>query len=237
MTQIRSVEGSVVFVTGASGGLGQQWVTQFLERGAVKIYAAGRTQRDWNDERVVPVHLDVTDEESIVDAMRVAGDTTVLVNNAGATLWEPISTVEPDLLRRAFDVNFFGPVALARHMAPVLKVNGGGAVIDVLSVLSWLAKSAGYSAAKAAMWSATNSLRIELLEQRTHVLGLFMGYVDTPMTASLDVPKISAQEVVAVTLDGLEQGAYEVLADAVSAKVRAALGQPLEALYPELAKQ
>ena len=236
MTRTTSIEGAVALVTGASGGLGQQWVAELLERGAAKVYAAGRTQREWGDERVVPVRLDLTDEHSIDELAALATDVTVLINNSGVSLREGISAVESEALRHAFEVNFFGPLALSSHMAPALRANGGGAIVNVLSVLSWVARAAGYSAAKAALWSATNSLRVELLDQGTHVLGLFMGYVDTPMIASLDVPKLDAREVVVAALDGLEQGKYEVLADAISVKVRAALGQPLEALYPQLAK-
>jgi NAD(P)-dependent dehydrogenase (short-subunit alcohol dehydrogenase family) len=234
--RVTTIEGAVALVTGAGGGLGQQWVDQLLKRGGVKVYAAGRTPRKWTDARVVPMRLDVTDEDSIAEAIPQAADTTILVHNAGIPLREPISTVDPGLLRRAFDVNFFGPVALTQYMAPVLKNNGGGAVVNVLSALSWTARSGGYSAAKAAMWSATNALRVELLDQHTHVLGLFVGYVDTPMTTALDVPKLNPQDVVAAALDGLESDQYEVLVDEVSKKARHALGQPLEALYPELAR-
>lgn len=229
------IDGATVLITGAGGGLGRQWVDQVLSRGAIKVYAATRSGLEWEDPRVFPLRLDVTDENSLAEAAAIASDANIVVNNAGIPLYEPISIVSPDKLRQVFDVNFFGAVAVARHFSPHLKTNGGGAVVNVLSVLSWYARSGGYSAAKAALWSATNSLRLELLSQGTHVLALHMGYVDTPMTAGIEVPKSGAGEIIRAALDGLEAGENEVLADDIARKIRGRLSEPLTALYPELA--
>lgn len=228
------LEGSIVLVTGAGGGLGRQWVDQLLSRGAAKVYATTRSRVEWEDARVVPLRLDVTNEDSIAAAAEYASDTNIVVNNAGIPLYGPVSTASTNMLRDVFEVNFFGSVAVARHFVPHLGANGGGAIVNVLSVLSWYARSGGYSAAKAALWSATNSLRLELIPQGTHVLALHMGYVDTPMTAGIEAPKSSAEEIVRVALDGLESGENEVLADATARKVRESLSAPLSALYPEL---
>lgn len=229
-----SIEGSVVLVTGAGGGLGRQWVSQALLKGATKVYAATRSATEWENPRVFPLRLDVTDQNSLTEAAATAMDANIVINNAGVPLYGPISTAAPTQLRSVFDVNFFGALEVAQQFAPILKANGGGAIVNVLSVLSWYARSGGYSAAKAALWSATNSLRLELLPQGTHVLALHMGYVDTAMTSGIDAPKTSADEIVRIALNGLEAGEHEVLADVTAQKIRSALGKPLSALYPEL---
>jgi NAD(P)-dependent dehydrogenase (short-subunit alcohol dehydrogenase family) len=229
-----SLANSVVFVTGASGGLGMQWVEQSIDRGAAKVYAADIAPRDWESDRVVPVELDVTDQASIDRAAALAGDTTILINNAGISLRDPITKVAAAALRRAFEIDFFGGVFMAQRFAPILARHGGGAIVNVVSAMSWIAWSGGYSAAKAAFWSATNSMRLELLPQKTHVLALHMGYVDTPMTVNISQPKVAADAVIRLALDGLEAGEYEVIGDDITRQIRVNLGKSLTELYPEL---
>lgn len=229
-----NLSGAVVLVTGANGGLGREFVSQALRRGAAKVYASARNPREWEDARVVPLALDVNDSASIAAAQAAAADTTVLINNAGASGPGAISTSSVDDIRALFETNVFAPIALVQAFAPSLASNGGGAIIDVHSALSWLASGGAYSASKAAFWSVTNSLRIELLPQGTQVLGAHLGYTDTPMTANVTAPKGDPAEVVAAIYDGLEAGAHEVLADETSRQLRAALSAPLEAVYPEL---
>lgn len=226
---------AVVLVTGANGGLGREFVAQALARGARTVYAAARRPRGWDDARVVPLTLDVTDRSSVQQAAATATDVTVLVNNAGASAGAPVLTIPLSDVRAVFETNVFGPLALAQAFAPVLARNGGGAIVDIHSALSWYAAGGAYSASKAAFWSFTNSLRSELVGQGTQVVGAHLGYTDTPMIADLDVPKSRPQDVVAAILDGLERGEHEVLADETSVQIKAALSAPLEALYPELA--
>jgi NAD(P)-dependent dehydrogenase (short-subunit alcohol dehydrogenase family) len=228
------VSDGVVLVTGANGGLGTEFVRQALERGATRVYATARTPRQWEDPRVVPLALDVTDPDSLAAAAAVATDVSVVVNNAGAANG---ATVMADsvALRELFDVNFFGPLAVTEAFAPTLAANGGGALLNVLSVLSWIGIGDGYSATKAALWSATNTQRLALAGNGTLVTALHLGYTDTPMTAGLDVAKNDPADIVAQAYDGLEAGDHEVLADEVSIRTRTALGGPLGALYPQLA--
>jgi NAD(P)-dependent dehydrogenase (short-subunit alcohol dehydrogenase family) len=229
-----SLAKSVVFVTGASGGLGTQWVEQSLDRGAAKIYAADIAPRQWESDRIVPVELDVTDQASIDRAATLAGDTTILINNAGISLRDPITTVAATALRRVFDIDFFAGVFMAQRFAPILGRNGGGAIVNVVSAMSWIAWSGGYSAAKAAFWSATNSMRVELLPQKTHVLALHMGYVDTPMTIAISKPKAAADAIIRLALDGLEAGEYEIIGDDITRQIRDNMHKPLKEIYPEL---
>ncbi|KRA38920.1 MULTISPECIES: SDR family oxidoreductase [unclassified Nocardioides] len=223
----------VVLVTGANGGLGTEFVHQALARGATKVYASARNPREWADERVVPLTLDVTDPASLAAAVAAAPDVTLVVNNAGASNGASVLGT-PDALRDLFEVNFFAPLAVADAFAPALAANGGGALLNVLSVLSWIGIGDGYSATKAALWSATNTQRLQLAANGTLVTALHLGYTDTPMTAGLDVEKNDPADVVAQAYDGLLAGAHEVLADDVSRQVKHALAGPLEQLYPQL---
>lgn len=235
MTIPTTFDRAVVLVTGANGGLGEQFVRQALDRGAAKVYATARTPRTWDDARIVPLALDVTDDASIASAVAAASDVTVVINNAGISRTAPIATGTIADIRDVFETNFFGAIAVARGFAPVLGANGGGVLLDVHSVLSWIGLAGAYSAAKAALWSATNSLRLELAPQHTHVVGLHVGYIDTPMASQVDAAKNDPADVVRAAYDGIEAGEFEVLADDLSAKVKQGLAAPIVALYPQLA--
>lgn len=230
-----SLQGAVVLVTGANGGLGTEFVHQALERGAAKVYATARTPREWNDERVVPLQLDVTDAASIAAVAARAGDTTVVVNNAGALAPSTMLDADLDEVRALFETNVFGPLAVAQAFAPVLAANGGGALVDIHSALSWYAAGNAYSATKAALWSITNSLRLELAPRGTQVVGVHLGYTDTPMIADLDVPKGRADDIVRRVYEGVEAGEHEVLADDTAVWAKSTLSRTVLEQYPQLA--
>ncbi len=232
-----SLNGAVVFVTGANGGIGTHFVHDALARGAAKVYATARNPRDWDDERIVPLTLDVTDPASIRAAVEQAPDVTVLINNAGASVSSAgILTHTDEEIRQNVETNFLGPLFLARAFAPILSAKGGDtAIIDIHSALSWWAVAGIYSATKAALWSATNSLRLELHPAGVQVVGVHVGYVDTAMAAHAEGPKLDPADLVTQTFDVLQAGGYEVLADDTSVRVKAGLSAPLEAVYPQLA--
>lgn len=231
-----SLKGQVVLVTGANGGIGTEFVRQALERGASKVYASARAPRDWDDERVVGLELDVNDPASVAAAASIADDVTMLVNNAGAL---PKAASILDLsdadFRDGMETNFFGPVAVSRAFVPALTAHPGSVLVNVHSVASWYAFGGVYSASKAALWSVTNSLRLELQPRGVHVVGVHVGYVDTAMAEHASGPKMEPAALVATVLDAVGADQYEVVADEVSAQVKAALSGPVEALYPELA--
>jgi NAD(P)-dependent dehydrogenase (short-subunit alcohol dehydrogenase family) len=229
-----TLSGATVLVTGANGGLGTHFVRQALERGATKVYAAARNPKDWSDDRIIPLVLDVTSPESIAAAADIAVDVTVVINNAGASNG---SSVLGDLsaARDLFETNFWGALAVTNAFAPALR-QSHGTLLNVHSVLSWLAIGDAYSATKAALWSATNTQRIKLAPEGVHVAGLHLGYADTPMTAGVTADKLDPADAVRTAYDGIESGSYEILADDLSGQVKAGLAAPIEALYPQLTR-
>lgn len=230
-----ALNGAVVLITGANGGIGTALVQEALDRGATKVYATARTPRTWDDERIVPLALDVNDPASVAAAVSAAQDVTMLVNNAGAIpRTASILELTEAELREGMETNFFGPVLLAQAFAPVLIAHPESVIINVHSVASWYAFGGVYSASKAALWSATNSLRLELAPQGVHVVGVHVGYVDTAMAAHATGPKMLPADLVRAVFDAVEAGEYEVIADELTANVKAALSQPVEALYPQL---
>ncbi|GHH72636.1 short-chain dehydrogenase [Streptomyces sulfonofaciens] len=232
------INGSVALVTGGNRGLGEQFVRALLDAGAAKVYAGSRDPRKVTVPGAVPLALDVTDADSVRAAAEQAGDVALLVNNAGSSTGAGVLDGPLDDFRTEFDTHVLGTLAMTRAFAPALARAGGGAVLNVLSVLSWvtLPPSAGYSAAKSAAWSITNSARLALAGQGTQVTALHVGYMDTDMAANADAPKSDPAKVARLALDGVESGLHEVLADDLSRQVRAGLSGGVAALYPQLAR-
>jgi NAD(P)-dependent dehydrogenase (short-subunit alcohol dehydrogenase family) len=229
MTQLAA---QTALVTGANRGLGREFVHQLLERGADKVYAAARDPQTIvvTDPRVVPLQLDVTDAMSVARAAEVAGDVSVVVNNAGISVAARVLDGDTAQLRRELEVNLFGPLAVTSAFADHVAARSG-VVVNVASILSWLALGGSYSVSKAALWSATDSMRLELGPRGVQVVGVYMGYVDTDMAARVDAPKTAPAEVVHQVLDGVEAGALEVMADDLTRAVRGGLQQPVDERY------
>ena len=227
-----NLDNHVVLVTGATGGLGQEFVKQALARGAAKVYAGARRAHDWGDSRVVPLQLDVTDPAAIAAAVAAAPDVDVLVNNAGVRGADSLLTSPESEIRETYEANVFAPLLLVRAFAPVLARNGGGAIINVHSALSWLARPGAYAASKTAFWGLTNALRLELAEQKTQVVGAHLGYTDTPFIAHLDVPKSDPAVIVSNIFDALEAGADEAIADDTSVQVKSILPSMTTGVLP-----
>ncbi|WP_393075801.1 SDR family oxidoreductase [Streptomyces sp. LN704] len=229
-----SVEGSVALVTGGSRGIGRALVQGLYERGAKKVYATARDPRTVTHPDAVPLALEVTDPASVAAAAEQAQDVTLLINNAGASVNANFLESPVEDVRREFETNFYGPLLVTRAFVPVIERNGGGHLLNVHSVLSWIGLLGSYSASKAAFWSQTNSLRLDLKPRGIEVTGLHVGYVDTDMAAHVDAPKSSPDAVAAQALDGIASGAFEVLADDLTRQVKAQLSDDIAVMYPQL---
>jgi NAD(P)-dependent dehydrogenase (short-subunit alcohol dehydrogenase family) len=223
-----NIEGSTALVTGANRGLGAAFVRALLAGGAAKVYAAARNPANVTQAGVVPVALDVTKPEQVAALARDLRDVTLVINNAG--VFEPGPLLAPnavEALLRQIQTNAIGPLRVVQAFAPVLAANGGGAVVNMLSVLSWLTLahvSGSYSASKAASWALSNALRQELKLQGTALLSVHAAFIDTDMGRDVHMPKTSPDDVARITFDALRAGQSEVLVDDVTRQVRAGFG-------------
>jgi NAD(P)-dependent dehydrogenase (short-subunit alcohol dehydrogenase family) len=220
------IEDAVVFVTGANRGLGLEFAKQALERGARKVYAGARDPASVILAGVVPVKLDLTDPAAVAAAADAARDVTLLINNAGiARLGGLMDDGALDALRDHLETNVFGVLAMSRAFAGNLAVNGGGAILNVLSVASWVNRPilSAYGVSKSAAWALTNGLRQSLREQGTQVVALHAGFIDTDLTRDLEVPKATPADVVRQAYDAIESGAEEVSTDELTRQVKAGL--------------
>ena len=225
MTQLAN---QTVLVTGANRGMGQEFVRQLLDRGVAKVYAAARDPQTIiaDDPRVFPLQLDVTDTASVARAAEVAQDVSVVVNNAGIARGVSVLDADTATLRGELETNLFGTLAVTSAFADRL-AQRSGIVINMASVASWLPTAGTYGVSKAAVWSATDSMRTELGPRGVQVVGVHVGYVDTDMVASIDAAKSKPADVVRQVLDGVENGDVEILADDLTRAVRAGLDQPI----------
>jgi NAD(P)-dependent dehydrogenase (short-subunit alcohol dehydrogenase family) len=218
------IEDSVALVTGANRGIGLELVKALLARGAKKVYAAARDPKSVTLAGVIPLRLDVTSSEQVIAAAKQANDVSLVINNAGIATTTPLlGAAGPTALRKELETNVFGLLAVSNAFAPVLAKQGGGALVNILSVASWATMPllATYAASKSAAWSVTNGIRNELREQHTQVLGAHFGFVDTDLTAGIDMPKLAPAHVAAAILDGLAAGQEEVIVDDYTRAVKA----------------
>ncbi|BCI51271.1 short-chain dehydrogenase [Mycolicibacterium litorale] len=227
-----STENVVALVTGANRGLGRRFAEQLLARGA-KVYAGARRPETVDLPGAIPVQLDITDPESVRRAAEIADDVTVLINNAGVSTRSTLLEGSLDDIRLEMETHYFGTLQMIRAFAPIIERNGvsagGGAILNVLSVLSWFhAPSSGaYSAAKAAAWALTDAVRTDLAPKGIHVSALHVGYMDTDMVSYIPADQKTDPAVVAkLALDGLFAGQPEILGDALTRQVKAQLSQP-----------
>ena len=220
------IQGSIALVTGANRGLGLAFAQALLEAGAAKVYAAARDPSKVTLPRVTPIKLDITKPADVAAAARAAGDATLLVNNAAIarTVAFLADDAEP-ALRESLETNLFGTLSMIRAFAPVLKANGGGAIVNMLSIASWLNRPtlAVYAASKSAEWALTNGTRHELREQGTLVVGVHAAFIDTDMAKPFQGPKSRPEDIVSQVLAAVEQGLEEVLADQLTRDVKRGL--------------
>ncbi len=241
MSNHTSIEGAVALVTGANRGIGAAFVTGLLAAGAGRVYAAARDPQTLaqHDARVVPVALDITDDASVRAVAQRLTDVNLLVNNAGvAHGTRLIAATDLSAAQHEMEVNYFGLLRMCRAFAPILATNGGGTLVNLLSILSRVSSpaSGSYSASKAAAFSLTQAVRAELQAQGTRVIGVLPGYVETDMTERINAPKIQPIDVVRATLDALQTGEEDVYPGETATQVAALLQQNPKAVERQFAQ-
>lgn len=225
----------VAFVTGANRGFGRHLALELLSRGA-KVYAGARNPESIDIPGVIPVKLDITNPQEVDAAAMVAKDVTLLINNAGSSTGAALIDGDLDKIHLEFNTHFFGTLSMVRTFAPIITNNGGGTILNILSALSWASSGTvgAYTAAKAAEWALTNDLRLNLYPQNVRVAGLHVGFMETDMTSSLEVPKSNPEDIAKIAIDGLESDSFEIVADDVSRKIQRNFAGGVSAIYPHL---
>jgi NAD(P)-dependent dehydrogenase (short-subunit alcohol dehydrogenase family) len=230
------IDGAVALVTGTNRGIGRRLAEQLVARGA-NVYATARRPEAVDIEGVHVLALDITDAASVAAAAQAVPDLSLLVNNAGTASRAHLVTGDLDEIRAEMETHFFGTLNVIRAFAGTLGAQGGGAIVNVMSALSWVGSdvAGAYAAAKAAEWSLTNTVRLELAAQGTMVTGVHLGAAATDMMAGYDGPMLAPSDVASATLDAVEKGQLEVLLDGAAEATKAAAGTDPKLVYPQAA--
>jgi NAD(P)-dependent dehydrogenase (short-subunit alcohol dehydrogenase family) len=235
------LSGKVAFVTGANRGIGKVVVDALLSAGVGRVYAGARSPGDVGrgNPAVVPIALDITNPAQVAAAAKECGDVSILVNNAGIAIFQPLlGTSNLGAARQEMDVNYFGTLEMCRAFVPVLEKNGGGAIVNVLSILSLVAApgSGSYCASKAAGYSLTQAIRGELQKRNILVVGVMPGFVDTDMIKNVAAPKLAPAEVASAIVDAIKNGTEDVF-PGVAAQIAAGLRHDPKAVEREFANR
>jgi NAD(P)-dependent dehydrogenase (short-subunit alcohol dehydrogenase family) len=224
------IRGAIALVTGSNRGIGRGFVEALLERGAARVYASARRLESvqplvaLDPARVVAMTLDVTRAEQVEAAVRGAPDLTLLINNGGAAAMTSFLAPSLDGARQEMEVNFWGQLAMIRGFAPVLRANGGGGIIQILSIgaMTTFPAVGTYCASKFAANAMCKGVRAELAPQRTHLMSVFSGAIESDMSAKTPGPKISALTHAHNCLAAFEDGQEELYPDFKSQRMREA---------------
>jgi NAD(P)-dependent dehydrogenase (short-subunit alcohol dehydrogenase family) len=229
-----NIDGSIALVTGANRGLGRVFARALLEQGARTVFGGAREPSTIEDPDVVPLRLHVTDPASMAHAAEQLTEIDIVINNAGVSTWGFPLDAQLQNARRELEVNYLGLLSVAQAFAPALGKGGGGALVNMLSVSSFVAspRLSTYAASKAAAWSITNSLRIQLRRQGTLVIGVHAGFIDTEMAAAVKDEKIPPEDVAAATISAILAGMEEVLVDELTRSMKSTLHRDQELIYP-----
>jgi NAD(P)-dependent dehydrogenase (short-subunit alcohol dehydrogenase family) len=237
------LQNTIAIVTGANRGIGQAFVQALLSAGVQKVYATARDRNRLeaiialDPRRVIPLQVDVTNRDLVSHLAAQAPDVNLLINNAGILSFGSILDVPEETIHQQFDTNFYGPLNMSRAFVPVIESNGGGAIVNVLTLvaLASMPGLAAYNASKAAAWSMTQSLRASVANKNIAVYGVFPGAVDTEMLAGVEMAKTSPADIVSAVLNGIETNQEDIFPDAMSSQVYSAWKQDHKAVEKQFA--
>jgi NAD(P)-dependent dehydrogenase (short-subunit alcohol dehydrogenase family) len=237
------LQNATVLVTGANRGIGRAFVETLLNAGVQKVYATARDRSSLealtalDSTRIIPLQVNVTDRNLVSQLTKQAPDVNLLINNAGVLSFGNILETPIEAIHQQFDVNFYGTLNMARAFVPVLERNGGGAIVNLLTLvaLASMPGLAAYNASKAAAWSMTQSLRASVADKNIAVYGVFPGAVDTDMLAGIDMAKTSPADIVTAVLQGIETNQEDIFPDPMSTQLYAAWKQDHKAVEKQFA--
>lgn len=220
-----NIQNKTALVTGANRGLGAEITKALLKAGVRKVYAGVRDPQaaKFNDQRIIAVKLDVTDPEQVKAISKELQDVDIVINNAGIAKFGGFLAADSEsIAKELFDVNVYGVLRVSQAFAPQLKKAGGGALVNILSLASFINSGdlAPYAMSKAAAWSLTNALRNELRAQNTLVTGVHVGFMDTQMAEAVTLEKVHPEDVARQIVQAITEGQTEVLADQITQTVK-----------------
>ena len=213
------IKGSIALVTGTNRGVGRTTVKVLMEQGAAKVYATARDASKIADlaaaypGKVEALALDITKPDQVSAVAARAKDVNLLINNAGVNKMKGFIAADSiDHARAEMDANYFGTLAMCRTFAPVLKANGGGAIINVISIVGrvTIPMLGSYCASKWALFSLTQGVRAELAKQGTLVVSVNPGAIDTDMAKGMDMAKLEPADVARQSLKAVEDGVEDI---------------------------
>jgi len=232
------IKDSIVFITGATGAIATALIAELLARGAARIYAGARDVSGLAaTDRIIPVKLDVTSDDDVAKAAALAGDVTLLINNAGVNHNTAFLLADDlSLAREEIEVNYLAPLRVTRAFAPAL-VRNQGAVVNLLTILARVSLPfmGSYCASKAAALSLTQGLRADLGSKGVRIVAALPGAIDTRMTAVLSIPKMSTTDAAREILDGYEAGEEDIYVGDMAKGLAAGLAQDHKAVEKQLA--
>lgn len=213
-----NLNNKTALVTGANRGIGKAIVESLLRKDVKKVYAAARDINklpNFNDDRVVPLSLDIGNTDQIQQAVAAAGDIDLLINNAGVAAFTSLVDGPMDLIQRDMDINYYGTLSAIRAFLPVLKKSKEAAIVNIASIASFVnfPMLGGYSASKAALFSLSQGMRIELANQGIAVHSVNPGPIDTDMAKDFDADKATPESTADNILAGIDADVADIFPD------------------------